>query len=58
MTYKRYTPAQIQQMEDEAVKKLLITYTKEEVELMKINLQAIVAPIIRKQFEGFYIITK
>jgi hypothetical protein len=41
-------------MEDEAVEKLLEKYTLGEIEEMKVNIHAMVAPIIEHEFKGFY----
>lgn len=43
----RDSPHLVQQLEDEAICILLERYTPHEVEKMRINIQALVAPIIR-----------
>jgi hypothetical protein len=55
MHWRQPTSKEIDAMEHEAVQTLLSKgYSLEEIELIKINIHAMVAPIIRHQFKKFY----
>lgn len=45
----------VQKLENEAIEGLLSKrYTSKEIVELKVNIQALIAPIIRKRFERFY----
>ena len=55
MIWRKLTTKEIDAMEHQAVQTLLAKgYSVEDIELMKINIHAMVAPIIRYQFKKFY----
>lgn len=55
MTWKKFTIKEIDEMEQEAIQTLLSKgYSIQEIDLMKTNIHAMIAPIIRFQFKKFY----